>query len=212
MGYFAKPAAISGVIDMDRPDFIDAIEDADRRAVEAELRHEIKAGHPLFGLPITAIGHLPGQDDVVLQINDGSGRVAQVHVTWAGKRERPPWPSTAIFSSLAELVKSVNAEYGEQDGSTQDCALPLRKMNMAPPNPYESPADQPEPLPPSHRPSQWKEGFRAILTTVGGLLLLSLAAYEWLVEGILWAWLIGGGIGLTLVGGMLLLWWFDDMR
>ena len=105
------------MIAMDWPFFFDAIEESDRLAIEAELQREIKAGHSLCGLSTTAIGHLPGQDDVVLQINDGSGRIAQVHVTWEGREERPPWPRHAIFSSFAEWVRAANAEYGQRDES-----------------------------------------------------------------------------------------------
>ena len=85
-------------------------------------------------------------------------------------------------------------------------------MTVDNPNPYESPADQPEPLPASDRPLDWREGLRAILTTVGGLGLLFWAAYAWFMDGILWGWPLGGGMGLTLAGGMLLFWWIDDSR
>ena len=96
---------------MDWPRPFSSIEDDAKAAFEDEVRDELKVGHRLFGLPIVAIGRLVGGDDVLFQINDGSGRVAQVHVSWAGEEERPPWPSTSIFSSLAEWACSVEAEY-----------------------------------------------------------------------------------------------------
>jgi predicted trehalose synthase len=91
-----------------------AIEHADdKSAFEAELRREVKPGHPLFELPVAAIGRRYDQDDVLFEVNDGSGRVAEVHLTWAGEREQPPWPGTALFASFAEWVKSVKEEFSE---------------------------------------------------------------------------------------------------
>jgi hypothetical protein len=81
----------------------------DRLAFEAELRRELKSGHPLYGVPVTAIGY--DQDDVLFELLDGSGRVAEVHLTWAGEKEKPPWPGTALFDSFAEWVESVKEEY-----------------------------------------------------------------------------------------------------
>ena len=49
---------------------------------EAELRRELSPGHPLYGLPLRAIGRRPDRDDALFAIRDGSGRVAQVHLTW----------------------------------------------------------------------------------------------------------------------------------
>jgi hypothetical protein len=83
----------------------------DKLALEAELRRELKAGHPLFGLPVAAIGRRYDQDDVLFEILDGSGRVAEVHLTWAGEREKPPWPGTVLFDSFAEWVETVREEY-----------------------------------------------------------------------------------------------------
>jgi hypothetical protein len=57
---------------------------------EAELRLELKPGHPLYGLPLSTIGRRYDQDDVLFQVLDGSGRVAEVHLTWAGDCEKPP--------------------------------------------------------------------------------------------------------------------------
>ncbi len=90
-----------------------AIEYADDKpAFETELRREVKPGHPLFGLPVAAMGRRYDQDDVLFEVKDGSGRVAEVHLTWAGERETPPWPGTALFGSIAEWVKAVQDEYG----------------------------------------------------------------------------------------------------
>ena len=82
----------------------------DKLGLEAELRRELKSGHPLFDLPIKAIGRRFDQDDVLFEILDGSDRVAQVHLTWAGDKEKPPWPDHAIFNSFDEWVEWVKEE------------------------------------------------------------------------------------------------------
>ena len=50
-------------------------------AFEAELSRELKPGHLLFGLPVTAIGCRYGQDDVLFEVRDGSGRIGVTSVT-----------------------------------------------------------------------------------------------------------------------------------
>ncbi len=83
----------------------------DKPVFEAELLRELKAGHPLFGVPVSVIGRRYDQDDVLFALQDGSERIAEVHLTWAGEREKPPWPSASLFESFAAWVESVREEY-----------------------------------------------------------------------------------------------------
>jgi hypothetical protein len=70
--------------------------------MERELRRELAAGHPLFGLPARALARRRDCDGVLFAVEDGSGRVAVVHLTWTpSPDERPRWPSTAVSPSLA---------------------------------------------------------------------------------------------------------------
>jgi len=85
----------------------------DKTAFEAELLRESKPGHALFGIPVAAIGRRYDQDDVLFELLDGSGRVAEVHLTWTGERERPPWPGTTLFASFEDWAESVRDESGE---------------------------------------------------------------------------------------------------
>ena len=82
-----------------------------RSAFEAELRRELKPGHPLYGVPVGASGARYDQDDVLFELLDGSGRVAEVHLTWKGERESPPWPGTALFDTFAAWAESVRQDY-----------------------------------------------------------------------------------------------------
>jgi hypothetical protein len=80
-------------------------------AFETELLRELKPGHPLFGIPISAIGRRYDQDDVLFELLDGSGRVAEVHLTWARERETPPWPDSSSFENFDDWVESVREKY-----------------------------------------------------------------------------------------------------
>jgi hypothetical protein len=51
-------------------------------------------------MPVRAIGKQPGSDDVLFEILDGSGRVADVHLTWAARSHESPWPLCGIWPSL----------------------------------------------------------------------------------------------------------------
>jgi hypothetical protein len=73
---------------------------------EQVLKREVAPGHPLYGIPAQAIGKRDISDDVLFRLLDGSGRVAEVHLTWTSSPpERPPWPSTGIFASLEEWAE-----------------------------------------------------------------------------------------------------------
>jgi hypothetical protein len=71
-----------------------------------ELRREVAPGHPLYGIPVEAIGTRGDNDDVLFRLTDGSGRVAVVHLTWTqSPSERPPWPATQLYPSLEAWVE-----------------------------------------------------------------------------------------------------------
>ena len=67
----------------------------------AELRFELPPAHPLTGLPLSAIGRRSDSDDVLFAVEDGSGRVASVHLTWRAAREVPPWPASSLYDDLS---------------------------------------------------------------------------------------------------------------
>ncbi len=67
-------------------------------AYERELAAELGVGHPLHGLPLSALGKHDGSDDVLFRLLDGSGQVAVVHLTWAKHPE--PWPGFELFPNL----------------------------------------------------------------------------------------------------------------
>lgn len=75
------------------------------QAMESELRRELGRGHPLFGVPVRAVARRADRDDVLFTLEDGTGRVAVVHLTWIHRPpERPPWPATDVFPSWDSWV------------------------------------------------------------------------------------------------------------
>lgn len=78
-----------------------------------ELGRELPPGHVLAGLPVAARARRQDRDDVLFEILDGSGRIAQVHLTHQAEFDSR-WPLTSLFSSEAEWVVMMvadNADY-----------------------------------------------------------------------------------------------------
>lgn len=70
-----------------------------------ELRIEIPSGHKIFELPVKMLARGSG-DDTLFEIDDGSKRVAVVHLTWAKQVEHLPYPLTTIYENLDEFFQS----------------------------------------------------------------------------------------------------------
>ena len=70
-----------------------------------ELQLELSTAHPLHGTKLAAIAHSRAADDVLFQMEDG--RVAQVHLTWSGHTEQPPWPNHDVYGSIQEWAQQV---------------------------------------------------------------------------------------------------------
>lgn len=71
--------------------------------MEQELQRELSLGHPLFGIPVRTVARRQDCDDVLFALEDGTGRVAVVHLTWTKTSpERLPWPVTRLFASLSD--------------------------------------------------------------------------------------------------------------
>ncbi len=80
-------------------------------AFAAELQAELAPDHYLYGLPVRAIARRADRDDVLFALEDGSGRVAWVHLTWALRPERLPWPMATMHDDFEAWMA-----YEEQAG------------------------------------------------------------------------------------------------
>ncbi|MGI9516003.1 MAG: hypothetical protein ACR2NP_03065 [Pirellulaceae bacterium] len=73
----------------------------DGAGLEQELAKEVGQGHVLCGVSCQAIARANYNDDILVQLPESGtpdgARYAVVHLTWSGKPEEPPWPSTELF-------------------------------------------------------------------------------------------------------------------
>lgn len=86
------------------------LDDAAARGFVAELEREVARGHALYGVPLRAVARLDGSDDVLFAVEDGSGRFAEVHLTWCSGRDRPPWPMATLFDGWEAWSAAAEAE------------------------------------------------------------------------------------------------------
>lgn len=94
------------------PPHWESLENSTRMALEAELQRELKVGHPLFRVPVRAICRRDNQDDVLFEVLDGSGRVAEIHMTFDGEWAIPPCPWTCFCENFDAWAVSVGEDGG----------------------------------------------------------------------------------------------------
>ena len=76
-------------------------DDAQADGLLREAFREIGPDHELSGNRLRAIAKCAGCDDVIFGLDDGT--FAIVHLTWTGRPESPPWPSTRRLGSFTAL-------------------------------------------------------------------------------------------------------------
>lgn len=80
----------------------------------AELDREVPKGHVLHGLPVSVLGRRDDKDEVLFALQDGTGRLATVHLTFQVETD-VRWPSFAIFASEAEWIEKMQADHVEYE-------------------------------------------------------------------------------------------------
>jgi len=70
-----------------------------------ELRRELPSDHVLAGIPLSALGFRQDCDDMLFALQDGSARVAVVHLTFQKERD-PRWPATELFNSIEDFAST----------------------------------------------------------------------------------------------------------
>jgi len=70
-------------------------------AITKQLEREVPPGHLMYELPVKLIARGNG-DDALFEILDGTGRIADVHLTRSKSDDRLPWPITTLYPSLTE--------------------------------------------------------------------------------------------------------------
>jgi hypothetical protein len=80
-----------------------------------ELGREVPPGHVLADLPVRARARRQDRDDVLFEILDGSGRFAQVHLSYQAESD-PRWPTTAIFPTEADWLTRMVEDHADFGG------------------------------------------------------------------------------------------------
>jgi hypothetical protein len=100
---------MTGEVEFPEPWFAD-----DAPGFARELHRELAPGHILYGMPVSAVARRQDCDDVLFALDDGSGRVAVVHLTWS-RETNPPFPVTDFFDSFSEWSESMRVDHDECD-------------------------------------------------------------------------------------------------
>jgi hypothetical protein len=72
-------------------------------AAEHQLHAELPHDHVLAGVQVIAIAQRQDCDDYLFSLEDGSGRVAVVHLTYS-KNIDARWPNTHFYASLSAWI------------------------------------------------------------------------------------------------------------
>lgn len=88
---------------------------ADRNdALAIELKREVPAGHVLRDVCVNAVARRQDKDDVLFALQDGTGRVAVVHLTWQVETD-PAWPTVSMFQTIASWLETMERDHAEFD-------------------------------------------------------------------------------------------------
>lgn len=78
-------------------------------SLKAELLRELIPGHILYGLRVTPVARRQDRDDVLVKIENGSNKVAVVHLTYKSETD-PQYPLTSIFDSMDDWQSAMKAD------------------------------------------------------------------------------------------------------
>ncbi|HEY1254932.1 MAG TPA: hypothetical protein VGF01_09145 [Terracidiphilus sp.] len=96
-----------------------------------ELNRELPSGHILNAVELSTVAHRKDCDDVLYAFNDGTGRVAVVHLTYCKTREtNPAVPKTRIFESLEFWLEYMQAAHAALVDEDSDGQLWLRAQKL----------------------------------------------------------------------------------
>ena len=84
-------------------DWLEPWDKSDETQLVDELSREMCIEHILWNLPLYIIGRRADCDDVLFGLNDGSGRVAVVHLTYR-RESSPQWPKVEMFSNISDFA------------------------------------------------------------------------------------------------------------
>jgi hypothetical protein len=87
-------------------------DDVIRERLERELKSELAADHVLYGRNAHAVATRKDCDDVLFEVGQPS-QFAVVHLSYAARPDRPPWPSTEVFENVADFIERMKADHSD---------------------------------------------------------------------------------------------------
>jgi hypothetical protein len=80
-----------------------------------ELHKETCSGHVLHRVPVSAVARRQDCDLVLFSIDDGSGRMVVVHLTYS-RETSPDWPTVRVFANWHSWLESMKSDHIEFSG------------------------------------------------------------------------------------------------
>ncbi|WP_395007572.1 hypothetical protein [Undibacterium sp.] len=81
--------------------------------IEGQLKSELPRNHVLFGVKATALAQRQDCDDFLFSLQDGTNRVAVVHLTFS-KNIDARWPRTEFYANIAAwAAERMNQDHTE---------------------------------------------------------------------------------------------------
>jgi hypothetical protein len=84
-------------------------------ALVIELEREVPTGHLLRDVAVRSVARRQDKDDILFALQDGTGRVAVVHLTWHVETD-PAWPSVSMFQDLSSWLETMERDHAEFEG------------------------------------------------------------------------------------------------
>lgn len=84
-------------------------------ALAFELEREASKGHPLHGVNVNVIARRRDTDDVLFALQDGTSRVAVVHLTWEMETNLA-WPRVSMFQNMSSWLEAMNNDHADFNG------------------------------------------------------------------------------------------------
>ena len=76
--------------------------------LKVELERAVSERHLLWGASVKVLARSKAADDVLFAVKGRAFALAEVHLTFTGKREADPrWPRTAVFADLESWRQSL---------------------------------------------------------------------------------------------------------
>jgi hypothetical protein len=91
-----------------------ALSEEECQELSTELTRELPTGHVLKGISVRCLARRQDRDDVLVELADGSGRLACVHLTWQVEQE-PLWPNAVIYENTAKWLTVMHVHHLELD-------------------------------------------------------------------------------------------------